>query len=162
VLLRGVKVDVIETHPLDACEIEGLGDAQRLFVAAHRWAYETATSIDIGTLDRYHRVPVATPAALLMMKAHAAGHARAARRASKHGNDLYDIYALIEAYSDVGTFRSEVEAAPWGLPDLFDAVVRRELLREPERAARQMSASSDVDLRADDVVSAVGSFLHER
>jgi hypothetical protein len=57
-------------------------------------------------------VPVATPAGLIAAKCHAAGYPRAARRATKHGGDLYDIFRLIEVFDTRGGLRTELAEAP--------------------------------------------------
>ena len=91
---------------------------------------------------------VATAAGLVATKSHAAGYPKAARRANKHGGDLYDLFRLIEAFDRRGELRTDLAAAPGGLGKLVAQVVEAEILANPARAQRQMSpvASTVLDV----------------
>ncbi|MGH8985377.1 MAG: hypothetical protein ACRDY6_16075, partial [Acidimicrobiia bacterium] len=116
VVVDGIEVDIIETHPVSDRDLEGLEDGQRLFVAGHRWALETASVVRVAPAGDASgvAVPVAGAAGLVTSKSHAAGHPRAARRETKHGGDLYDIFRLVEVFDAQGVLRSELAAAPGG------------------------------------------------
>ncbi len=83
-------LDEVET--LLAGDLQGIDDADRLFVAGHHWALETAeaTTITNPTPSSPLTIAVATPPALVATKSHAVGFAKAARLAQKHGADLLD------------------------------------------------------------------------
>ena len=87
-------------------ELDGLDDGTRLFVAGHRWAFDTATPMRLGTRGEKRttvELPVATPAGLVAAKSHAVGYPRAVRRATKHGGDLFDVFRLIEVFDTDGS-----------------------------------------------------------
>ena len=67
----GVKLDVIATLPLSPDSLDGIDLKGQLFMAAHRWALESATPVTLRTGGAKATVLVATPAALVAMKLHA-------------------------------------------------------------------------------------------
>ncbi len=83
----------------------------RLFVCAHRWAYESSSPVRL-TSDRHEAtVRVAIPDALIAMKSHALRWATPQRRSTKRVSDLHDLYRLA-SLPDIGT---QLEGAPWRL-----------------------------------------------
>lgn len=109
VVVDGAMVDVIDTAPIDAADLPD-DEAPRLFVCAHRFAFETATEVDfIGDTNRA-TVRVATPEALVAMKVHALRFGAKQRRMTKRSSDLYDLVRLTTAGD--GQLLSD---APWGL-----------------------------------------------
>lgn len=149
VVVAGVEVEVIPTYPVTDDDLAGLDDGDRLFLAGHRWALDTATPVRLtarGADGREVRVPVATAAGLVAAKSHAAGYPGAARRANKHGGDLYDLYRLLEVFDATGDLRAALAAAPGGIGAEVANVVRAEVLASPARAMRQMAASSPTAL----------------
>lgn len=114
VVVDGVEVDVIETQAMNERALDGLDDGAKLFLAAHRWALDTAAPMRITTVGSPFtvEVAVATAAGLVAAKSHAAGYPRAARRATKHGGDLYDIFRLIEVFDARSELRASIAAAP--------------------------------------------------
>ncbi len=130
-------VDVIATLPVGSSELDGLDDGNRLFFLGHRWAFDTAKPLQLGTRRRTDlvEVPVATPAGLVAAKSHAVGYPRAIRRATKHGGDLYDVFRLLEVFDADGSIADEIADAPHGLGPLIAAVLRQEILTNPARAA---------------------------
>lgn len=50
-MIGEVKVDVIPTSPVTDQNLEGLDDQNRLFVAAHRWAFESGHPARMTTTD---------------------------------------------------------------------------------------------------------------
>ncbi|MGI8754400.1 MAG: nucleotidyl transferase AbiEii/AbiGii toxin family protein [Acidimicrobiales bacterium] len=102
-------IDVIDTFPIVAHDLPD-DLAQRLFVCAHRFAYESATPVTfVGTSNRA-TVRVASVEALISMKAHALRFGRPQRRATKRSSDLYDVIRLVTAGSD-----GLLIGAPWAL-----------------------------------------------
>jgi hypothetical protein len=154
-------VDVIATVPVGSDELDGLDDGNRLFFLGHRWAFDTATALQLGTRDRSElvEVPVATPAGLVAAKSHAVGHPRAVRRATKHSGDLYDVFRLLEVFDADGSIADQIAAAPHGLGALIAQVLNREILSNPARAAHQMSINSLDLLSTDQVVETVEPFV---
>lgn len=161
--LSGTKIDVMETYPLTDDDVEGIADAQRLFVTAHGWAFESAAVMSIGVAQGATvTIPVARPAGLVAMKSHAIGHARAARRTNKRAGDLYDLYALLEAYDADGSVGTALANAPWGLGRLVRAVIEAELLAAPERTVREMAAVAEEVIELEqftDVIEGVAARL---
>jgi hypothetical protein len=102
---------------------------------------------------------VATPAGLVAAKSHAVGHPRAARRATKHGGDLYDVFRLIEVFDADGSLGREVAGAPRSLGAMIAAVLQNEILANPARAMHQMSIASLSGLTVDQVTDAVEPFV---
>ena len=138
-------VDVIATLPIGSAELDGLDDGNRLFFVGHRWAFDTATPVRLGTRgddSTTVEVPVATPAGLVAAKSHAVGYPRAIRRATKHGGDLYDVFRLLEVFDADGSVGREIAGAPHGLGALIANVLTVEILKNPARAMHQMSIAS--------------------
>ena len=164
VVVDGVTIDVIVTHPVTDDDLDGLADDQRLFLAGHRWALDSAqpVRIAVGTDAAVILVPVATPAGLVAAKSHAAGYPRAARRATKHAGDLYDLFRLVEVFDSAGQLRDELSAAPGQIGRLVADVVIAEILANPARAAHQMGVASLAGLpRADRVRDVLEPFVDE-
>jgi len=80
---------------------------------------------------------------------------------SKHGSDLYDLFALAAGYDAQGRLGGELSEAPHDLGRLVADVVRKEILHQPERAVRQMTASAEVDLDRDQVVGVLEELVVE-
>jgi nucleotidyltransferase AbiEii toxin of type IV toxin-antitoxin system len=146
--LRDVAFDVIETQPITDDELDGFDDGNKLFLAGHRWALDTAEPVRLVADDREAVVPVATPAGLVAAKSHAAGFGRPQRRATKHGADLYDLFRLLEVFDAQGSVREALAAAPCGLGRLVAGVVQREVLDVPALAMREMASSGAVTVEA--------------
>lgn len=122
-------VDVIDTFPILAADLpDEPGD--RLFVCAHRYAYETATPVTfVGDTNRT-TVRVATIAGLISMKAHALRFGRPDRRATKRTSDLYDIVLLSTAGND-----DLLTDSPWELRAQVRAALADDLADVPAAAA---------------------------
>jgi hypothetical protein len=162
VVVGGIEVDVIETHSVSADDLSDLDDESALFIVAHRWALETAQPLRIVSLGADGLaavVPVATPAGLVAAKSHAAGYPRAARRSTKHGGDLYDIFRLIEVFDRRSGLRTQLAEAPGRLGQLIASVVQTEILTNPTRAMRQMTYASSTALSVDRIVDVIEPFV---
>ena len=143
VIVDGIEIDVIVAQSVTNDDLDGLTDGQRLFVAGHRWALDTAEAVRLNAGGPgVVVVPVATPAGLVSAKSHAVGYPRSTRRATKHGGDLFDVYRLVEIFDRQGQLRDALTAAPFGLGGLVAEVIDREILSNPARAANQMASSS--------------------
>ena len=155
------EVDVISTLPIGSAELDGLDDGNRLFFLGHRFAFDTATNVRLGTRDRTETVelPVATPAGLVAAKCHAVGHPRAIRRATKHGGDLYDVFRLLEVFDADGSIGRAIADTPNDLGPLIATVLTDEILKNPARAAHQMSIASLTNPSRDQVVEVVEPFV---
>ncbi len=148
VFLDGMKLDVIDTQPLPAAVEEVVADpAGRLFVCAHRYAYEAATPLIIGAADTTATIRVATPAALIACKAHALRYARAQRRATKRPGDLFDLYRLALDHHD--RLIEEIADAPWRLRAQVAAALNEDL-GDMEQAAAALRSSPVAELAAVD------------
>lgn len=137
-------VDVIDTFPIDP-EVLPDDPAQRLFVCAHRHAYETAAPVTfVGTQNRA-TVRVSTVDALIAMKAHALRFGRPQRRSTKRASDLYDVVRLTT--SGTGAILSD---APWDLQAQVRTALAEDLADVPAAAAvlqgSPVSAINDIDV----------------
>lgn len=93
---------------------ELVDDQDRLFVCAHRYAFETAAAVRLRAGTDSALVKVAVPPALIATKAHALRFATARRRSTKSGaSDLYDLYRL--ASSHLPEIADGLAAARWDL-----------------------------------------------
>ncbi len=154
VLIEGVKVDVIDTESLEYRDLEGVELDDRLFVVSHRWALDTATDTEIVAGREHASIRVATPSALVAMKAGAVLGGRP-REPHKRASDLYDLYRLVLEYDRPGGIGDALVTSPFGLGHLVADALRTRVIEEPERAVRwlldggpDMSAVTAEDLRA--------------
>ena len=133
-----VKVDVIATDELALLDLDGLNDKQRLFVASHRWALESAEPVLLRVAHRsaprdltivHAKVAVATPAALVAMKLHSLQDRRQAR-SEKEASDTEDLYRLLQEHDAAGLVADAIVGAPYGLTRLVVDAARRLLVEE--------------------------------
>jgi hypothetical protein len=141
--IDGTKVEIIETSPVapeDSALIEP--ELARLFVLAHRWALESATTCRIGVVGSpvEVEVPVATSAALVAMKLHALQDRSDDR---KRASDAWDLFRLMDAHSQRPEFAPCFAAAPDGLTQLVQQAVARCLRDDATRTRRWMVAYGD-------------------
>jgi hypothetical protein len=136
--MAGVDFDVIETQPITADELDGFDDGNKLFLAGHRWALDTAEPVRLSSASRLVTVPVATAAGLVAAKSHALGYGRPQRRATKRGGDLYDVFRLLEVFDAQGAVAAALTGAPCELGRIVAAVVQAEVLASPARTTRSM------------------------
>jgi hypothetical protein len=150
-------VDIIDTFPIVVGDLpDGPGD--RLFVCAHRYAYETATPVTFVGDSARTTVMVATVEGLLAMKAHALCFGSAGRRATKRSSDLYDVIRLTTAGDD-----DLLVTAPWELRAQVRDALARDLADLQASAAvlagSPVKAISDVTV---DLLELVTATLLER
>jgi hypothetical protein len=122
-------VDVIDTFPIQPDDLPD-DPKDRLFVCAHRYAFETATPVDfVGDTNRI-TVRVATIEALIATKAHALRFGRPERRRLKRASDLYDVVRLTAAgEADL------LLGAPWDLRNQVLAALDADLADLPAASA---------------------------
>jgi hypothetical protein len=135
VVVDGVMIDVIDTEAFGSEDLDGVDVAGRLFVVSHRWALDTATETDIVAAGVTAAIRVATPAALVAMKAGAVLGGRP-REPRKLASDLYDLYRLVLEHDRAGGIADPLAAAPFGLGCLVGDALRRRVVEQPERAVR--------------------------
>jgi hypothetical protein len=163
VFIDGVRVDVIDTERFRYEDLDGIEPGDRLFVVSHRWALDTATETEVVAGDVTASIPLATPAALVAMKAGALFGGRR-REPRKRASDLYDLYRLVVEYDRSGGIAEALASAPFALGRLVaDALTR--IADEPERAVRSlldggpdMATVTPDDLR--DVIGPLVDRLH--
>lgn len=126
----GTKLDVIEVADVDPTQLPD-DESNRLFIEAHRWAYDSATTETITALDPITRavhsmvtIRLAHPASLIPMKLRAA-EARPRNNEKKKASDGLDAYTLLDRLDVDGALATMVAAAPWDIPALTEAYLRR-------------------------------------
>lgn len=161
-LVGGVKVDIIPTNPIVDADLDGLEDRDRLFLAGHRWAFETAADERLTVPGaELVSVRVATPAGLVAAKTHAVGYPSSTRRATKHGSDLLDLFRLVELYGVDGTLTDELRDGPAELARIIADVCDHEITSNPAGATNKMAATSPTPIEVDDVTDLIGGFVAE-
>jgi hypothetical protein len=156
----GVTVDVIDTEAITSDDLDGIDGPDRLFVAGHRYALESATvaTVVAGTATDAPSAsfPLATPAGLIGTKVHAL-QTRPDRNSPKRSTDLYDIYRLTAAHHDAIVVA--LRDAPFDLGQLVIGALHETVLDDPTRAVRPLRLADDVALNtltADDLVDVLG------
>jgi hypothetical protein len=161
VVIDEIKVDVIATTAITDQDLDGIEDGPRLFVASHRWALDTATSVTVATTaapDHSHRIRVATPAGLIATKSHAVGFARSQRRSTKHGSDLFDVYRLLDVHGP-DEIAAALRAAPGRIAPVIADVIRATVLTRPGKAAALMTPVDTPLIDADHVAVLMETFV---
>ena len=148
ITIDGVTVQVIDTYELDDHVTDIEPETNQLFVVSHRYAYETAEPVRViagGNVDEM--LEIATPAALLATKAHALEDRHEPRKRASDTTDI--IEALL--------------AAPHNLGALVARSIRRTLIGDAARRARDLIAFGDADwaLPADQIASSARRLCHE-
>jgi hypothetical protein len=164
----GTKLDVIEVADLDLNELPD-DESNRLFIEAHRWAYDSATTETITALDPVTQavhstvtIRLARPAALIPMKLRAA-EARPRANEKKKASDALDAYTLLDRLDADGALATRVAAAPWDISVLTRAFLGRGFLANADvtagRINRWMSLSTPIV--ADDLRRVSTRFLNQ-
>ena len=117
-LLEGTKVEVIEVGQLPPGEeLDELSERQRLSIASHSWALQTATPLTVASVGRdagTATAPFATPAALVAMKLHAIQDRSGASQAKRAG-DAWDLHQLLTLHNRGGVIAAVLRDAPEAL-----------------------------------------------
>ena len=154
----GTKLDVIEVGDLDPTELPD-DESNRLFIEAHRWAYDSATTETISAVDLLDQtvassvtIRLAQPAALIPMKLRAA-EARPRSNEKKKASDALDAYLLLDRLDADGALAEVVAAAPWDIPQLTGAFLGRGFLDNADVTAGRIDRWMNVPQRvtADDL-----------
>lgn len=160
--VQGIQVDVIPTSPMSTSDLDGFEDHDYLFLAGHRWAFETAELLHISMADSpVVAIHVATPAGLVTAKAHAVGYPSTTRRATKHGGDLLDLFRLIDSYNQQGSLSREIRSAPVELARIIADVIDNEILANPVAATNMMRTASPTPLDPELVIDVNETFIEE-
>ena len=145
VLVDGIKVEVQGTEPFAEADLEGLNDKQILYVAAHRYALDSATPVTLVAQDADVRatVRVATPGALFAMKLHAIEDRRPTGGMDKRAGDAWDIYRILLDLDRTGTVRDELVALPPSLRRVVADAADRILVTKAARTVSWLKAGDD-------------------
>jgi hypothetical protein len=158
----GITVDIIPTASVDDADLHGQEDPHRLFLAGHRWAFETAADEQLAVPDGTPlAVRVATPAGLVAAKCHAVGYPSSVRRMTKHGSDLLDVFRLVDLYGDGDTLAAALRAGPADLARIIADVCAREILANPVRAAHTIALAALTPIDADEVTDLFREFVDD-
>ena len=161
-LVNGVKVDIIPTNPVDDSDLDGHEDRHRLFLAGHRWAFETAEEARLTVPGATPLlVQIASPAGLVAAKSHAVGFPSSTRRATKHGSDLLDLLRLVDLYAANDALADALRAGPAELARIIADVCDREILANPIRAARTIEAVATTPIDPEEVADIIGDFVDD-
>jgi hypothetical protein len=140
-LLLGTKVECIAVGDVPASDIAPdllpEGEADRIFVLAHRWALDTAEDLTLiaeegGEVVAEARCRIATPASLVAMKLQSAPKRRAAR-AEKAGGDYLDLFRLTSHPDMTRSISEALREAPHDLVSWCQREIRRCMVDEADR-----------------------------
>ena len=140
-LLLGTKIDCIAVGDVPASDISPdllpEGEADRIFVLAHRWALDTAEDLTLiaeedGEVVAEVRCRIATPASLVAMKLQSAPKRRAAR-AEKAGGDYLDLFRLTSHPDMTRSIAEALRHAPHDLGGWCQREIRRCMVDEADR-----------------------------
>jgi predicted nucleotidyltransferase len=162
VVIGRTVIDVIDTQPLpDDPHLLPDDPGSRLFVCAHRYAYESAALMRIVSATSETTARVATPPALIAMKAHALAFARRQRRSEKRSSDLADLYRLI-ASVDLAETAAALAAPSWGLGAQVRVALTADVGADPEMsiaALRRSDVAEIATIDADDFEATIAGLL---
>jgi hypothetical protein len=161
-VIEGVKVDLIATMEASATDLADLDDDDRLFVAGHRWAFETGvlTVVRVAGGEPL-AAQVATPAGLVATKSHAIAAPSTLRRSTKMPADLLDLYRLVERYDRRGAVSQEIRTVPGEIAAVIASVVEREILANPAAATNKMRSASLSPVDPVEVVDVMETFVED-
>lgn len=150
VIVKGIKVDLIDTFAIPGEFSRDVSTANDHFVAAHRFGFESATPLRLLVPGGPEvTVSVATPAGLVGMKLHAA---RWRHNRDKVAGDLFDIYRLLTEFDRDGEVADTLGSQP-GLNLLCLETSRVLFIERLTATTGSMSASNDA------VIASVGREL---
>ncbi len=147
--LLGTKVDCIAVGDVRAADIAaGLlpdGEADRIFVLSHRWAFDVAEEFTIfaeqgSEVVAEARCRIATPASLVAMKLQSAPKRRAAR-ASKAGGDYLDLFRLTSHPEMTRSIAEQLIQAPHDLGAWCRREISRCMIQDADRTVGIMVRS---------------------
>ena len=140
-LLLGTKIDCIAVGDVPASDIPAEllpeGEADRIFVLAHRWALDTAEdltliAVESGEVVAEARCRIATPGSLVAMKLQSAPKRRAAR-VEKAGGDYFDLFRLTSHPDMTRSITEALRQAPHDLGSWCQQEIKRCMVDEADR-----------------------------
>jgi hypothetical protein len=161
----GVLVDIIDTAPLTADDLDGIDEHHRLFLVAHRYALETARPIVLDTAPSRGtpvEILVAEPAALVATKLVAFAGRQGTDTPRKRASDLVDLHRLLVTHDRRGGVAEVLRAAPFGLASLVADAAERLLVRDVARSAQALNFGDPSWGIAPSDLLLVGELLVER
>ena len=160
VIVLDTDVDVIDTFALPDATADLPDDPKdRLFVCAHRYAFETATAVRLRAATESAEVKIAVPAALIATKAHALRFATARRRSTKRSSDLYDLYRL--ASSHLPEIADDLAAARWDLRGQVADALSADLADVEQALAVLRAAPVLAQVDGDDFLDVITALLDQ-
>jgi len=160
VIVLDTDVDVIDTFALPDATADLPDDPKdRLFVCAHRYAFETATAVRLRARTDSADVKVAIAPALIATKAHALRFATAQRRATKRSSDLYDLYRL--ASSRLPEIAEGLAAARWDLRGQVADALAADLADVEQALAVLRAAPALAPVDGDDFLEVITGLLDQ-
>jgi hypothetical protein len=160
VIVLDTDVDVIDTFALPDLAADLPDDPKdRLFVCAHRYAFETATAVQLRAGTDSAEIKVAIPPALIATKAHALRFATARRRATKRSSDLYDLYRL--AASHLPEIADGLAAARWNLRGQVADALAADLADREQALAVLRAAPTLAPVDSDEFLDVITDLLNQ-
>jgi hypothetical protein len=145
----GIKVDCIAVGETPASAFSPselpVDELDRIFVLAHRWAFDTAHELALvasaaGESTSRARCRFASPASIIAMKLQSAPR-RKAECAHKAGGDYFDILRLVSKPTLTVAIADALRRAPHDLGVWSVAQIRRRLMNESGRTAAVIARS---------------------
>lgn len=158
-----VTVDRIEIGDIDPAALPD-DPRLRLFVLAHRWAFDTAGPVQLlvrgpGGVDAGALVATATIPALLAMKLCAFASRRGPGQLPKQASDLLDLYRLL-LVADVPTLQSAFAMSPYDLRPLVESHVTHLTVGGAGGTVRALRSTPALDgVRLEDIAAASETLL---
>jgi predicted nucleotidyltransferase len=140
VRLDGTKVELLPVGTVADDDLEGIPEKDALFVGAHAWALETASSVDVLSHVSGDRVTAqfATPAALVAMKLHAIEDRSPTSGVDKRAGDGSDIFELLVRLNADGSLEAELAGLAPNLRGLVARATDRVLVSGAARTRSWM------------------------
>jgi hypothetical protein len=145
VWVAGTKVEFLGVQPITDADLDGVADADALFVAAHAWALEGATDLTVIAQEDRNvaaTAPFATPAALVAMKLHAI-QTRSVLGLDKRASDAWDMYRILLDLDADGSVTAALAASPAPLRRLVFDAMNRVLIDGAARTSGWLRAGDD-------------------
>lgn len=150
-LPSGHLVDLITVGAYNPADLPP-GTLDRMFILAHRWAYDTARETLITAYGARTGLPkasatawLATPAALVAMKLQSIPR-RSGPTIHKRASDAYDLVRLIDHCERNGGVSRVLASAPGDLGEFCLRQSRAYLVDEPERTVRWLRTEGSPDM----------------
>ena len=145
VLIDGIKIEIQATEPFVPGDLDGLTDEQILYVGAHRYALESATTMTLVAQAEQVRatIPVATPGALFAMKLHAIEDRRPSGVLDKRAGDAWDLYRILLDLDRAAAVRDELAAISPPLRRVIAKAAQRILVERATRTVGWLKAGDE-------------------